>query len=295
MPINRRHLLGGLAATMSGPRLARAAGPSPTLPGLVDEDYALARQSFRTDLVTRGPAPDKPQPLSPPHGASEVRYRSGALDLVAWMSHEAEPKSPRPGVIVLHGGNALWHGHWDLAKPYVEAGYAALMPALRGENGQAGSFSGFYDETSDVLAAAEVLRAQPGVDSERIYVAGHSIGGTLTLLAAMSTTLFRAAASYSSAPDARAFFRHYPEDIRFDAKNPREFDMRSAICFAASFKCPILMLHGSEEHHSDMAIRATVERAKSAGLRAHRGVIDGNHTSAIPGETAESLRFFASV
>ena len=292
MPINRRHLIAGLAVAAARPVAATAATPEPNT---FRDDYALARKSFRTNLLERGPAPDKPQPLSPPPGVRAVQYRSGALDLVGWMSEQAAGKTPRPGVLVLHGGNALWHGHWDLARPYVDAGFRAMMPALRAENGLPGSFSGFYDETSDVLAATDVLRAQPGVDPERLFVAGHSIGGTLTLLAAMSTTLFRAAASYSSAPDARAFFRHYPEDIRFDTADPLEYDMRSAVAFAPSFKCPILMLHGSEEHHSDAAIRLTVERARAAGKTAHRGVIEGNHTSAIPGETAESLRFFAGI
>ena len=35
-----------------------------------------------------------------------------------------------------------------------------------------------------MLAAAQVLRAQPGVDPARLFLAGHSVGGTLTLLAA---------------------------------------------------------------------------------------------------------------
>ncbi len=146
-----------------------------------------------------------------------------------------------------------------------------------------------------MLAAADVLRAQPGVDPARLFLAGHSVGGTLTLLAAMSTHRFRAAAAFSGNPDARAFFHRFPEDIRFDAEDPREFDMRSAVCFAESFKCPLLLLHGSAEHGSDAAVRLTVERARAAGLSVRRGVIEGNHTSAIPGEAAESLRFFASV
>ena len=113
-----------------------------------------------------------------------------------------------------------------------------MMPALRGENGLPGNFSGFYDETADVLAAAQVLRGQPGVDPARLFLAGHSVGGTLTLLAAMSTRMFRAAASFSGNPDARAFFRRFPEDIRFDAADALEFDMRSAACFARKLQMP---------------------------------------------------------
>ena len=170
-------------------------------------------------------------------------------------------------MLFLHGGNALWQGHWDLTRPYVEAGYVAMMPALRAENGLAGSFSGFYDETADVLAAAQVLRAQPGVDPARLFLAGHSVGGTLTLLAAMSTSLFRAAASFSGNPDAWAFFRRFPEDIRFNAADPLEFDMRSAACFAESFKCPMLLLHGSE---SAARMRPSGSQSAVASGRAER-------------------------
>ena len=294
MPINRRHVLAGAAAGLCLPSGA-AAVAADNEPKLIREDYELARQRFQTRLLERGPAPDQAQPLTAAPGAREIRYRSGSLDLVAWISDDADRGASRPGVLFLHGGNALWQGHWDLTRPYVEAGYIAMMPALRGENGLPGSFSGFYDETADVLAAAQVLRTQPGVDPARMFLAGHSVGGTLTLLAAMSTPLFRAAASFSGNPDARAFFRRFPEDIRFNTADPLEFDMRSAACFAQSFKCPVLLLHGSGEHGSDAAIRLTVERSQAVGLNVQRGVIDGDHTSAISGESAESLRFFASV
>jgi dipeptidyl aminopeptidase/acylaminoacyl peptidase len=291
MRISRRHVL-GLAAGLSLADAAQAAGDEPKL---IREDYVLARQRFRTRLLKHGPAPDPAQPLAAPPGARQLRYRSGSLDLVAWISDNADGGAPQPGVLFLHGGNALWQGHWDLARPYVEAGYVAMMPAVRGENGLPGDFSGFYDETADVLAAAEVLRSQPGVDPARLHLAGHSVGGTLTMLAAMSTPLFRAAASFSGNPDARAFFHRFPEDVRFDTADPQEFDMRSAACFAQSFKCPMLFLHGSGEHGADAAVRVMVERARTAGLPVKRGVVDGDHSSAIPGETAESLRFFAGV
>ncbi len=293
MPLDRRRFLAGAAVGLT--QVGAAAAAPDKAPELIRQDYMLARRSFHTHLLRRGPAPDQPQPLTAPPGARPLRYTSGSLELVAWLSENAASAKPRPAVLFLHGGNALWQGHWDLARPYVEAGYIVLMPAVRGENGLPGSFSGFYDETADVLAAAELLDAQPGVDPARVFLAGHSVGGTLTLLAAMSTHRFRAAAAFSGNPDARAFFHRFPEDIRFDAEDPREFDMRSAVCFAESFKCPLLLLHGSAEHGSDAAVRLTVERARAAGLSVRRGVIEGNHTSAIPGEAAESLRFFASV
>jgi hypothetical protein len=118
MPINRRLLLGSVA----GLSLAGGVDAADDQPGLVREDYALARQRFRTRLLKHGPAPDPAQPLEAPPGARQLRYRSGSLDLVAWISEDAGSGASRPAVLFLHGGNALWQGHWDLARPYVEAG-----------------------------------------------------------------------------------------------------------------------------------------------------------------------------
>ena len=290
---DRRHFLAGMAGLAADLLAPRAAGATDE-PKLISDDYAEARRRFRTHLLRNGPAPDQPQSLEPPAGARSMTYPSGSLDLVAWLSPAADPRRPAPAVLFLHGGNALWPGHWDLTKPYRDAGYIAMMPALRAENGQSGAFSGFYDETEDVLAAAELLRQMPGVDPTRLFLAGHSVGGTLTLLAALAMPIFRAACAFSPNPDARAFFRRFPEDIRFDASDPREFDMRSAACFAGSIKCPMLMLHGSEEHGSEQAMQLMASRAEAAHLPVRRGVVPGSHTGAIPRETAESLAFFTA-
>lgn len=124
----------------------------PADPPLIDRDYAADRKAFQTHILKRGPAPDVGESLAdPPSGARVVAYRSGKLELLAWRSWP-QGKAKRPAVLVLHGGNAMGRGHWDLAEPYVKAGYVAMMPSVRGENGQAGIFSGFYDEVDDVLA-----------------------------------------------------------------------------------------------------------------------------------------------
>jgi hypothetical protein len=42
------------------------------------------------------------------------------------------------------------------------------------------------------------------------------------------------------------------------------------------------------------SVSRSVERSQAVGLNVQRGVIEGDHSSAIPGESEESLRFFAS-
>ena len=111
----------------------------------------------------------------------------------------------------------------------------------------------FYDEVDDVISAAEYLRKQAFVDDKKIYVAGSSTGGTLTMLAALTYPHFRAAVSFSASPDAVGYPRHAVaigdwSDIPFHYRNPKE-KLRCARASAASFKCPARLYYGTEEKH----------------------------------------------
>lgn len=293
----RRLLLAGMASALVLPRMANAFDVPPE-PRLITRDYAKVRKRFRTRLLEKGPAPDKYEPLDAPANAEKIFYRSGyggELELAAWVSKYKRGRKPMPGILFLHGGNAMGLGHWNLMGPYIDAGFVVLMPSLRGENGQAGNFSGFYDEVDDVLSAADRLAHLPGVDQNRLFIAGHSIGGTLTMLASMSTHKFRAAAPISGNPDAFRFFNRYPQDIRFDDDNTHEFEVRTALCYAQSFKCPVRVVHGTDESHFNDRAGLLASRARSGGVKIETDTAKGGHTSALPAEIEQSIRFFHGV
>lgn len=297
----RRLVLTGIAGAFLAPSVAPTVANAfevPKEPRLITRDYAKVRNRFRTKLLQKGPAPDKYEPLDAPANADRIFYRSGyggELELTAWVSKYKRGHKSRPGVLFLHGGNAMGLGHWNLMGPYVDAGFVVLMPSLRGENGQSGNFSGFYDEVDDVLSAADRLAHLPGVDANRLFIAGHSIGGTLTMLASMSTHKFRAAAPISGNPDSFRFFNRYPQDIRFDDSNPHEFEVRTALCYAQSFKCPVRIVHGTEEENFNDRAGLLASRARAAGIHIETDTVTGNHTSALPAEIEQSIRFFHGV
>jgi dipeptidyl aminopeptidase/acylaminoacyl peptidase len=195
-------------------------------------------------------------------------------------------------VLFLHGGLAFDADDWEMSQPFRDAGFIVMTPLLRGEDGQPGSFSLFYNEVEDVLAAAEVLAKQPGVDPKRMYVAGHSAGGTLALLAALASKRFRAAASLSGAPEHRSFVAGQREIIPYDTWNDEEVRMRSPLAFATSFKCPTRLYWGDQEPYFDRATRETARLARSSGLDVDAVQVKGDHQRMVRPAIELAIAFF---
>ncbi|WP_320199143.1 alpha/beta hydrolase family protein [Agrobacterium sp. rho-13.3] len=295
--LSRRTLLAGAAGLSVAAVLPGAARASLTIPEslpLETQDYAEARTHFRTRLLRRISAPELSGPLGTPPGATRVTYPGGphgSIELVAWLSHYEPSKKLKPAVLFLHGGNATGDGHWALMKPYWDAGYVVLLPSFRGENGQKGDYSGFYDETADALAAASYLENLPGIDKDRLFLAGHSNGGTLSLLASMARK-FRAAVPMSAGVNSWRYFNRYSDELCFDDANPKEFIMRSSVCFGPSLKCPTLLLRGSEERPFDADHKLLMNRVLSAGIMIDNMVLPGTHNGVVPAAVAQSIHFF---
>ncbi|MBI3407311.1 MAG: alpha/beta fold hydrolase [Planctomycetes bacterium] len=263
-----------------------------------DENYRDVRERFRTKLLKKGAAPQKAPTLKTPSGVTEVEFPSGELRLKAWINHPENSDAKKlPAVVFLHGGFAFDKEDWDMAKPYRDAGYVVMAPILRGENGQAGDFSLFYDEVGDVLAAAEYLSKQPYADSERLFVAGHSVGGTHALLAAMASNRFRAAASFSGSPDQVLYCKYgiNKASIPFDTTIPKELEVRSPLAYAKSFACPARLYFGTKEKHFEKTSMRTASVAKEKGLDVEAIAVEGDHMSAVPGEMKQSIAFFDKV
>src|SRR5262245_41564775 len=258
---------------------------------LQDEDYAVARGKFRTKLLRQGPAPQHWEALKVPSGVQQVEYRSGNLRLKAWVNRPPGD-GKHPAVLFLHGGWAFGEDDLDQCEPLRQAGFVTMTPILRGENGQPGVFTMFYDEIDDVLAAADHLTALPWVDSKRIYLSGHSAGGTHAMLAAMATDCFRAAAPISGSPDRIQFVQGYQAEVPFDQSDMREFQMRSPVAYATSFKCPARLYYGSKETYFAAETQRTALLAKGKGLDVEAVVVPGNHMSCVPEALKQAVAFF---
>ncbi|MFT3724996.1 MAG: prolyl oligopeptidase family serine peptidase [Hyphomonadaceae bacterium] len=177
-----RCLAGLVLATMvvAGPALAQIAS-----------DYDVARTSLVTS-AEKGPSPQG-YGKSVPKSIETVRYTSKAGEMLAWVMRPAgDITTVRPVLVFAHGGFALGAGSGagdgdnDMAKPFVDAGFIVMLPAVRGENGNPGNFEVFLGEVDDVIAAGRKAKTLAGADPDRVYLFGHSIGGGLATLAALS-------------------------------------------------------------------------------------------------------------
>ena len=298
MPRSRR------AVAIAAILLSITPGCSPTTPDYGDlppaspglelgtEDYPAARRAFSTRLIREGPAAANRQPPRTPDGAVEVEYLSSGRSLKAYASPPRPGARRGPAVLFLHGGYSFGEGHWAMTRPFREAGYVVMVPTLRGENGQPGACSLFFDEVDDVLSAADVLAARPDVDPGRLHLAGHSVGGTSTLLAALTSKRFRAAASFSGSPDRFESTRNRPDQIPFDGEAPGELRLRSPVAFADRFKCPVRLYYGEEEYWLQSSTRRTTILARKAGLDVEAIEVPGGHESANPEVIARCIAFF---
>jgi poly(3-hydroxybutyrate) depolymerase len=192
-------------------------------------DYAADRLAFRTKLLMRAPAPQPHGMPSAPRGVREIDYPSGDLRLRAWIGLPAGAPERAPVVLFLHSGFAFSEEDWEMMRPFREAGYAVVMPSVRGENGQAGAFSMFFDEVGDVLAVTDYVRSQPWADPWRIHVAGHSAGGTLAMLAGLASPHYRALAPFSGSPDQLMLAKGLPKIVPFDRTDPAEYEIHSPL------------------------------------------------------------------
>jgi dipeptidyl aminopeptidase/acylaminoacyl peptidase len=260
--------------------------------GLQQEDYAQARSAFKTKLLRQGPSPQPGEPLQTPPNTVAIDYRSGDLTLKAFVTPDPGDGAKHPAVLFLHGGFAFGGDDAEMPQPYRDAAYIVMIPILRGENDQPGSYTMFYDEVNDVLAAADALAALPYVDSTRTFVAGHSAGGTLAMLAAMASNRFRAAASLSGSPDQKANALSQPVLAVFDQSDPREFQLRSPVAYATSFKSPVRMYFGDQEGWATLSTQRTAELAKQKGLDVEAIEVPGDHFSSVPVAIRKSIEFF---
>lgn len=115
---------------------------------------------------------------------TEVTVQSGHLKLRGMIYASAAGPARKPGMVLVHGAGS--RAHEDLqeqAEAFARGGVVVLAHDKRTE-GYSVTRRSFSELADDTLAAVGLLRAQPGVDPERVGVWGFSEGGWVAPLAA---------------------------------------------------------------------------------------------------------------
>jgi len=223
----------------------------------VNTTLVEARAGFETVIqanIQANNSSGSPAPLPPADLMQKVDYTSPAGALSAYVSEPPESGKQYPAVIWLFGGfgNDIDETAWMEAPPendqsgsaFWKSGIVTMYPSLRGGNDNPGSPEGFYGEVDDVLAAADYLAAQPFVDPDRIYLAGHSTGGTLVLLAAAASERFKAIFSFGPVDDIQLYGQ---ENLPFDMTNTKEVELRSPAQWMHAIKTPTFIFEGTQQ------------------------------------------------
>lgn len=200
-----------------------------------DTPLTAARKGFTTQLLRQDKADFEPD-TPPPWELSLTSYEGPLGKMAAYVSPKPRDGKRHPAVIWLTGGfsNSISAIAWtpgptsndQSASGFREAGIVMMYPSLRGGNQNPGSIETFLGEVDDVIAAARHLASLDYVDPTRIYLGGHSTGGTLALLVAASTNQFRAVFSLGPVDDILG----YGSDVLpFDTTKPKEAQLRSPL------------------------------------------------------------------
>jgi acetyl esterase/lipase len=235
--------------------LAGCGGSIAPAPGDPDLKRTLpeARRGFTT-RPNRQAAAREPVPQPPPRLFRAVRYDSPAGKLAAYLSPDPGDGKKHPAILWITGGdcNSIDEGCWKEGPPsndqsasaFRKAGIPMMFPSLRGGNDNPGTKEGFFGEVDDVLAAAEYLAGQEFVDPKRLYLGGHSTGGTLVLLVAESSDRFRAVFSFGPAEDVSGYPAEYTP---FNTRDRREVELRSPGRWLHSVQSPTFVFEGTRQ------------------------------------------------
>lgn len=213
-----------------------------------------ARQDFHTKLLPRPGEEKSPAETPPGKTFALVKYPAASGPLAAYLTPDPGDGQRHSAIVWITGGDCnsigdVWspapRANDQTAAAYRQAGIVMLFPSLRGGNDNPGMKEGFLGEVDDVLAAAKYLASQSYVDSNHIYLGGHSTGGTLALLTAECSPFFRAVFAFGPAGDVAGYGvpnQFVPADLNDD----KEDRLRSPGYWLASIQSPTWVLEGTE-------------------------------------------------
>jgi uncharacterized protein len=282
--------------------------PTPTVAAPVDT--STLRGLAAAEAVTPALRVIEPAESLAAEQASLVEYDSGGLT-ISGVLRIPPGDGPFPAVVVVHGAvdPERYQPGGDLVseqRALVEAGYVVLATDLRGyaesdpvpgdEGWETSSGFGWLGSLDwgmgwDVVSALRILRggAVPEVDTERIGLVGHSLGGLLSLGAAVVAPEATDVVVSLSAPSSQVWdavetmlppdspeYAQIVEQHGTPQDDPQYWADISPRTFIDGETPPLLLIHGGgDDTTSPQWSLDTADAWNAAGSRAEVFIIDG--------------------
>lgn len=214
------------------------------------KDLLTERKGFKTELIKKEKL-DNTLEVPPKELFKIIKFKTKIGEMPAYLSiHKVLKSGKRSAIIWLTGGlpgstpsGYLWGkqntSNDQSARIYRQSGIVTMYPVLRGRGkGIPGVVESFYGEIEDVISAAKYLKSLDYIDPKRIYLGGHSTGGTLSLLVSESTGIFAGVISLGPVSD------HYGQENSPYKWTKKEIYLRSSKNFLSYIKSPTYIIEG---------------------------------------------------
>ena len=264
------------------------------LTGAIVVTSALALRSLAHALILRGlKAPRLAHHRTPADvglSAQSVRLPTGDRKTLFGWFVPVSGQLPAPGVIVMHGWGANASLMLPALAPLHAAGFAVLLLDARchGQS-DAAAFTSLPRFAEDIEAGLDWMRQQNTVDARRLAVMGHSVGAGAALLCATRRTDVRAVISLSAFAHPREIMRTFLADAHIpypvfgwyvmrhvQAVIGARFDAIAPLTSMTRMRCPVLLVHGSDDAVVPFADAQRLLAAGPAGL-AQSLTVEGGH------------------
>ncbi|HEX4948195.1 MAG TPA: prolyl oligopeptidase family serine peptidase [Blastocatellia bacterium] len=239
-----------------------------SIPDLVSTGQITGARDFKKEMATAAAYLDQIQkgqnPLRTMKGDFRWAYRSDVDKTLqpyrVFVPSNYDPAKPTPMVVALHGMGGDENSYFTnydngVIKREAEArGYLVVCPKGRGT---ASMYAG--DAEKDVLDVIAAMKRDYNVDTDRVYLTGHSMGGYGTWsIAPKHPELFAAIAPIAGGgnPQALSKIKHVPQIVVHGDKDPTVPVERSRVMVKAAQELGIKLkyIEVPGGNHSDIVV-----------------------------------------
>jgi dienelactone hydrolase len=213
---------------------------------------------FKTETTRSIHSNDRNPPSKPLAGVLDVvKFDSKVGRLSAYITPLKADGKKHPAIIWLTGGDSstigdVWTPQPDdndqSAAAFRDAGLVVMYPSLRGGHNNPGVRESFLGEVDDILAAEVFLKQRADVYTAQIYLGGHSTGGTLVLLVAERSNVFKAIFSFGG----RDRVSNHSKQYRPFKDNDKENQVRSPVYWLGDISTPTYVIEGEDGNLSEL-------------------------------------------